>query len=79
MPKQGGFTTASGKCSAQGQLAQALDYFDKALAIGLKLGAAHPDTIKTYKSIADVYDKQGEDEKAMEVRAKIIQNELVYN
>jgi hypothetical protein len=47
-----------------------VEYLNKALAIFLSVGEDHPDVKDTYQGIADVYEAQGELEKAREVRKK---------
>ncbi|MBF0338747.1 MAG: ATP-binding protein [Nitrospirae bacterium] len=54
-----------------GELKQAIEYHEKALAIRLKVyGDKHPDIAASYRNLADVFAKSGDPQKAAEYTAK---------
>ena len=67
------YATQAEQYYQQGKYAKALEYFNKALAICLKvLGENHPDTATCYNNIGLVYDSQGNYAQALEFYNKAL-------
>ena len=77
------YNNTANKYYEQGKYGDALEWYNKALAINEKvLGTEHPDTASTYNNIAYVYDNQGKyydalvwHEKALLIREKVLGTE----
>ena len=71
------YATQAAQYYQQGNYAQALEFYNKALAIRLKvLGENHPDTATSYNNIGIVYDSQGNYAKALEYHNKALEIRL---
>ena len=61
-------------CARQGKFAEALKFHEKALAIRLaRLGASHPDTIRSYCAVASVHEAQGRFDEALKFYRKALE------
>jgi tetratricopeptide (TPR) repeat protein len=61
-------SNAASAANAFGEHEEALKYYQNALTIQRnRLGEQHPSTAGTYNNMANVFDKQGRLEKAMEL------------
>ena len=67
------YNEAGGIYFDRGDYKNALDYFEKALAINERvLGTEHPDTARIYNNMAGVFSDQGDYEKAMKYYRKAL-------
>ncbi|KAJ1467611.1 Tetratricopeptide repeat-domain-containing protein [Baffinella frigidus] len=59
-------------CQKQGKLDEALELYEKCLAIRVKfLGPDHPDVVDSCNKMVVVYELQGKPEEALELKKKI--------